>query len=65
VQVAIGVIAAMIYAIENPYLGVLVPDDLDHERILEIATPYLGSFISKPSDYLLTDSYQFTDFLVN
>lgn len=64
VQVAIGVISAMIYAIENPLLGVLVPDDLDFERILEIATPYLGKFISAPSNYDINKSLQFTDFLI-
>jgi homospermidine synthase len=64
VQVAIGVIAAMIYAIENPRLGVLVPDDLDFERILEIAKPYLGNFISAPSNYNINKSLQFNDFLI-
>jgi homospermidine synthase len=54
----------MIYAIENPRLGVLVPDDLDFERILEIAKPYLGNFISAPSNYNINKSLQFNDFLI-
>lgn len=63
VQVAIGVISALIYAIEDPNLGVCMPDDLDHERILKIAKPYLGKFISIPSNYTLR-SLQFTDLIL-
>jgi homospermidine synthase len=28
-----------------------VPDDLPHEYVLKIAKPYLGKWISKPSDW--------------
>lgn len=48
VQVAIGVIVAMAYAMENPRLGFHVPDDLDHEFIIKVARPFLGQFISQP-----------------
>jgi len=37
--------------IENPARGVLVPDDLPHEYVLKVAKPYLGKWISKPSDW--------------
>jgi len=50
-QVAISVVAASLWMIENPERGVLVPDDLPHEFILKISKPYLGKFISKPSDW--------------
>jgi homospermidine synthase len=50
-QVAISVIAAAMWMIENPAKGVCVPDDLPHEYILKIARPYLGKWISKPSDW--------------
>jgi len=50
-QVAISVIAAAMWMIENPTKGVCVPDDLPHEYILKIARPYLGKWISKPSDW--------------
>jgi homospermidine synthase len=50
-QVAISVVAAVLWMIENPARGVLVPDDLPHEYILKISKPYLGKFISKPSDW--------------
>ena len=50
-QVAISVIAAAMWMIENPDRGVLVPDDLPHNYILKISRPYLGKWISKPSDW--------------
>jgi homospermidine synthase len=50
-QVAISVVAAAIWAIENPARGVCVPDDLPHDKVLEVSKPYLGKFISKSSDW--------------
>lgn len=47
VQVAIGVIAALGYCVENPRKGFLFPDDIDYQYVLKIARPYLGDFISK------------------
>jgi homospermidine synthase len=32
----------MVWALRNPASGVVEPDDIDHELVLEIATPYLG-----------------------
>lgn len=59
VQVAIGVVAAMVYAIEDQELGVVVPDELNHERILKTALPYLGEFLSKPISFKVED-WQFS-----
>jgi len=50
-QVAISVVAAAMWMIENPRRGVCVPDDLPHDYVLGIAKPYLGKFISTPSDW--------------
>jgi len=50
-QVAIAVVAATMWMMENPARGVVVPDDLPHEYVLEVARPYLGKFISKASDW--------------
>jgi homospermidine synthase len=50
-QVAISAVAAAMWMIENPAMGVCVPDDLPHDYILDIAKPYLGKFISMPSDW--------------
>jgi len=50
-QVAISVVAAVLWMIENPSRGVVVPDDLPHEYVLKISKPYLGRFISKAADW--------------
>jgi homospermidine synthase len=45
-QVAISVVAASMWMIEHPRVGVRVPDDLPHDYVLNISKPYLGQFIS-------------------
>ena len=50
-QVAISVVAAAMWMIENPDRGVCAPDDLPHEYVLKIAKPYLGKWISKPAEW--------------
>lgn len=50
-QVAISVVAASMWMIENPEEGVRVPDELPHDYILKIAKPYLGKWISTSSDW--------------
>lgn len=50
-QVAIGVIAAVLWMLENPNKGINLPDDLPHDFVLNVAKPYLGEFISTPSDW--------------
>ena len=51
VQVAISVVAALMWMIEHPAEGVKLPDDLPHDYVLRIAKPYLGKFISTQSDW--------------
>jgi homospermidine synthase len=51
VQVALGVVTAVMWMIENPRKGFCLPDDLPHEFVLSIAKPYLGEFSSGPSDW--------------
>lgn len=41
-QVAAGVLAGLIWIIDNPKCGVIEPEDLDFESALSIAKPYLG-----------------------
>jgi homospermidine synthase len=48
-QVAIGVVAAVVWAIANPRRGFCLPEDLPHEFVLGIAQPYLGKFCSCPT----------------
>lgn len=50
-QVAIGVMSAVLWMIDNPKKGINLPDDLPHDFVLNIAKPYLGNFISTPSDW--------------
>jgi homospermidine synthase len=50
-QVAISVVAACLWMLDNPRRGVCVPDDLPHDFVLGISKPYLGEFISTPSDW--------------
>lgn len=57
-QVAIGIVSAIMWMIDNPSKSVCVPDDLPHDYILNIAKPYLGRFISEPSDWSPFQNYQ-------
>ena len=50
-QVAISVVAACMWMVENPRKGVCVPDDLPHDYVLDISKPYLGKFVSVASDW--------------
>jgi len=50
-QVAISVVAACMWMIENPECGLRVPDDLPHDYVLDISKPYLGKFVSVASDW--------------
>lgn len=50
-QVAIGIVSAVMWMIENPSKGLCVPDDLPHDYVLNIAKPYLGRFVSEASDW--------------
>jgi homospermidine synthase len=56
-QVAIAVVAAVLWMLDNPAMGVCVPEDLPHDYILDIAKPYLGAFISTPSDWTPLENY--------
>ncbi|HZW20793.1 homospermidine synthase [Noviherbaspirillum sp.] len=50
-QVAAGVLAGMVLALHRPRAGVLEPEDLDHEAVMEIARPYLGEMAGVFSDW--------------
>ena len=77
-QVTVAVLAGVIYAMENPGLGVVEPDELDFARILDICNPYLGEVVGQYSDWTplvdrgrlfpevvdATDPWQFVNFRV-
>jgi homospermidine synthase len=50
-QVAISVVAACLWMLNNSRRGVCVPDDIPHDFVLGVSKPYLGTFISIPSDW--------------
>jgi homospermidine synthase len=56
-QVAIGLVAAIMWAIENPKMGFNRPEDLPHEYVLKIAKPYLGTFVSKEFEWSPKKNY--------
>jgi homospermidine synthase len=41
-QVAAGVLGGMVWALRNPGAGIVEPDDIPYEAIMEVAAPYLG-----------------------
>ncbi len=57
-QVAASVLAAVCWMTENRNKGVLIPDQLPHEEIMEIAKPYLGKVISVPIDWSPMKNFQ-------
>jgi len=50
-QVACSILGAIVWAVENPSRGVIDPEDVDFERVLEIAAPYLGNLVGVYSEW--------------
>lgn len=79
IQVAAGVLGAVVWAMENPNAGIIDPDDVDFQRVLEIANPYLGKVHGAYADWTplqgrhhpfpeevdVSDPWQFKNFRVN
>jgi homospermidine synthase len=77
-QVTVAVLAGMIWALENPKRGIVEPEYMDFERVLEIAAPYLGEVVGVwgdwtplqdrgilfPEDIDASDPWQFKNILV-
>ncbi len=77
-QVTGAVLAAMVWAAENPDEGIVEADEMDHVRCLEVQRPYLGRIECHytdwtplrnrinhfPEDRDEGDPWQFTNFLV-
>ena len=57
-QVAIGLTAGICWMLENPKRGVVRPEDLDTDFVLQIAKPYLGTFISKEFEWTPAKNYK-------
>lgn len=54
-QVTPTLLAGMIWALENPNRGIVEPDEIDFERILDIAVPYLGDMVGEYGDWTPLD----------
>ena len=50
-QVAAGVLAGVVWAVEHPARGIVEPEQMDYERVLEVARPYLGTLVGKRTDW--------------
>jgi homospermidine synthase len=50
-QVVAGILGGMVWALRNPDAGLVEPDDLDYETVLEIAAPYLGDVVGAYGDW--------------
>lgn len=76
-QVVAGTLGGIIWALENPARGLCEPEDVDFERVLEVAAPYLGIVHGKYTNWTplrgrtdlfpentATDPWQFKNFRV-
>ena len=50
-QVTVAVLAGIVWALENPNRGIVEPDEIDFQRILEVASPYLGELVGAYGDW--------------
>jgi homospermidine synthase len=50
-QVTVALLAGVIWAMENPNLGLIEPDEMDFRRALEICMPYLGPVSGEYTDW--------------
>ena len=50
-QVVAGILGGMVWALRNPDAGLVEPDDLEHETVLEVAGPYLGDVVGEWGDW--------------
>jgi homospermidine synthase len=54
-QVTAAVLGGMVWAIERPREGIVEPEEMDFERILEVARPYLGDIVGVYGDWTPLD----------
>jgi homospermidine synthase len=50
-QVTVSVLSGLIWAMENPQRGIVEPEEMDFERVLELASPYLGTVVGAYTDW--------------
>ncbi|WP_434557673.1 saccharopine dehydrogenase C-terminal domain-containing protein [Pseudomonas sp. Z4-20] len=50
-QVAAGVLSGIVWAVEHPDRGIVEPEQMDYQRVLEVARPYLGTLVGQRTDW--------------
>ena len=50
-QVTAAVLAGMVWAVEHPVRGIVEPEEIDYERILDTTRPYLGDVVGTYGDW--------------
>ncbi len=50
-QVTAAVLAGVVWALEHPREGIVEPEEMDFERVLDIARPYLGEIVGVYGDW--------------
>lgn len=77
-QVTASVMAAAVWAMQHPHAGIVEPDEIEHEQIMQMTLPYLGKVVGVYSDWTplqdrnwlfpedidSTDPWQFKNFRV-
>ena len=54
-QVTAAVLAGVVWALEHPRRGIVEPEEMDFNRVLEIARPYLGEVVGIRGDWTPLD----------
>jgi homospermidine synthase len=54
-QVTAAVLAGVVWALEHPRRGIVEPEEMDFERVLDIARPYLGEVVGVRGDWTPLD----------
>ena len=54
-QVTAAVLGGLVWALEHPQRGVVEPEDMDHQRVLDVARPYLGEMVGVYGDWTPLD----------
>jgi homospermidine synthase len=54
-QVTAAVLAGVVWALEHPRAGIVEPEDMDFERVLDITRPYLGEVVGVYGDWTPLD----------
>ena len=77
-QVNAPYVAAMVWALRNPRAGIVEPDELDYQALIDLSSPYLGKLVGVytdwtplagrgslyPEDIDASDPWQFRNFRV-